>query len=169
MRGTFRHVIAGAVAIVGLSMAVATPLLAQGYSLNGARLGTVRDITLTIPPAGGSAQAVALLRLNFSGGNGANCTTGSLADYWGPNNTHAPVGVSAGYSSSPMGLPSNSTRTVAINVNSSAVPTARQFTIVVPRGSCQGSNQTSTINLTLVKAPPPPQPAAGDVRRSRQP
>jgi hypothetical protein len=170
MRGMTRHVISAAVAI-GLAIAIAPPLLAQGYTLNGARLGTARDITMTIPAAGGNAQKAFVLRLDYSGGRGASCSTGSLADWWGSNGTQNqnPGGVTPGYSDSPMRLPSNATRTVVLNVASTAKPGTWTWTIRVPSGECSGSNQTATISLTLKKAPPAPQPAAGDVRRSQKP
>jgi hypothetical protein len=150
MRGTFKHASAAAFLLIGLAMAGAPPVYAQGYTLNSASLGT-NAITMTIPKTG-NTQSVHTLRLHYSGGNGANCTTGSLNDYWGPSGSRAPAGVTPGYSSSPMSLPSSLTRTIAINVYSTAVPMSRQWTIVVPSGSCRGGNQTSTVTVTLVKA-----------------
>ena len=127
----------------------ASSLPAQAYTLNDASLGT-NAVTMTIPKSG-NAQSVQTLWLQHSE-SGANCTTGSLADYWSPSGSRAPVGVTMGYSSSPMSLPSSLVRTIVINVESTALPMSRQGTVVVPSGSCDGWNQTSTITLTLVKA-----------------
>jgi hypothetical protein len=126
----------------------APPAHAQGYSLNGAGLGT-NTVNMTIPKTG-NTQSVLNLRLQYSG-KGANCTTGSLNDYWSPSGQRAPAGVVMGYTSSGFGLPGNPSRGIAINVYSTAQPMSRQWTIVVPKGSCQGSNQTATIAVTLVK------------------
>jgi hypothetical protein len=150
MKRTSKHVILAGIGLLGVAIAIAPSAYAQGYTLNSASLGT-NAITMTIPKTG-NTQSVHTLRLHYSGGNGANCTTGSLNDYWGPSGSRAPVGVTPGYSSSPMSLPSSLTRTIALNVYSTAVPMSRQWTIVVPSGSCRGGNKTSTVTVTLVKA-----------------
>jgi len=145
-RATNAYAFSMGIVLVGLA---ASSLPAQAYTLNDASLGT-NAVTMTIPKSGNS-QSVQTLRLQYSG-SGANCTTGSLADYWSPSGSRAPVGVTTDYSSSPMSLPSSLVRTIVINVESTALPMSRQGTVVVPSGSCDGWNQTSTITLTLVKA-----------------
>lgn len=148
MHGSSRLAATARVALVGLALAVAHSAKAQGYTLNSASMGT-NQITMTIPKTG-NTQSVHTLRLQFSG-RGANCTTGSLSSYWGQHGGSAPKGVVPGFSSSPMSLPSSLTRGIALNVYSTAVPGSTQWTIVVPRGSCGGSNQTSSVTVTLVK------------------
>lgn len=154
MQGTLIRVMSIGGALAVLAVAIAPSATAQGYTLTGAQMGNASTITMSIPKTG-NTQTAHVLRLHFTGksGSSANCTTGSLADYWHPAHVRDPVGVSMGYSRSAMGLPSNLTRTVAINVYSTAMPMTRQWTIVVPRGSCGGSNRTSTVTLHLVRAP----------------
>jgi hypothetical protein len=148
MHGTSKLVTSARIVLVGLALASASSAFAQGYSLNGASMGT-NQITMTIPKTG-NTQSVHTLRLQYSG-KGANCTTGSLARWWGQHGGNGPVGVVPGFSSSPMSLPSSLTRGIAINVYSTAAAGSTQWTIKVPRGSCGGSNQTSTVTLVLVK------------------
>lgn len=138
-----------AVVVIFMGAALALPTSVQAYDLTGAQLGSASSITIEIPKTG-NAQVALPLRVHFSGG-GANCTTGNLSTYW-HGNAKDPVGVSAGFSSSGIGIPAPFARTVAINVQSTAQPmAARAWTIVVPRGTCGGSNQTATVHLTLTK------------------
>jgi hypothetical protein len=148
MHRTSKLVISARIVLLGLSLAGAPSAFAQGYTLNSASMGT-NQIAMTIPKTG-NTQSVHTLRLQFSG-RGANCTTGSLSSYWGQHGGHGPVGVTPGFSSSPMSLPSSLTRTIALNVYSTAVAGTTQWTIVVPRGSCGGSNRSTTVNVVLVK------------------
>lgn len=98
------------------------------------------------------AQSILTLRLQH-GGSGANCTTGSLSDYWtrSSRSLNPPKGLYAGFSRGPMGLPSNLTRTIAINADSTVPAGTLEWTVVVPAGSCRGGNQTATVNVTVVK------------------
>lgn len=157
MREGFRHAISTGIFLVGLSIAIAPRLSAQGYTLDSAALGTGTRANpnarhnqpfVTIPTTGRTVS-VQSLRLNVSGA-GAGCATDRLLDYWSPGG--APIGVTMDFSHDPMALPAHPTRTVVINVNSNAVPMSRKWTIFVARGSCGGSNQQATMTLHLVKA-----------------
>ena len=139
--------------LLGFVAGAAVPAQAA-YSLNGASLGT-STVRMTIPKSG-TAQSVHTVRLFYSG-SGANCRTGELNDSWTSPPSIIPVrmpaGVTVGYTRSPMSLPSDTARGIAINVASTAVPTTGQLSIGVPRGTCQGNNQGAWVTLILEKAP----------------
>ena len=141
MNAALKQMTAAGSFLIGFAVAIAAPAQgSQGRTLTGAQLGNASQITMTIPKSG-TAQTAHVLRLHFTGSGGANCTM------------RGPAGVTVGYSHSPLSLPSSLTRTVAINVDSTAKPGSSNFTIRVPRGQCQGSNQSSTVTLRLVAAP----------------
>jgi hypothetical protein len=132
-----------------LAAAMVAPAQA-GYSLTGASLGpTPISQKLVIPTSGNTAQLSLALRASFTvDGASALCSTGNLAHYWTPS---IATGVIIGYSDSPL-TPSVSVRSVVITIYPTALPMAsRPLTVVVPHGTCGGSNQTATFWLELVR------------------
>ena len=164
MRGTSRCVIPTGTVLIWLAIATVLPLPAQSQIyLKHASLGQGNAITLTIPKSG-LTNFTHSFTLWYEGRHGRHvgrqtCATGALTDSWAltdraPHDRHPPYGLTLGFNRTPMTIPSGRSREISFHVLSTASPATLRWTILVPKGTCEGWDQLrTTVTVTLVKAP----------------